>query len=184
MRKRSKTQRHAQRGFTMIEMLVATAVMLIGIVSVAKLVPFAISLNSVNRLDSTSLVIAQREMNAFIDQPLSAITFTDPQGLTCAAAGVCNLGNPAAPLNCVGSCPPVMINDRPFINYNAATVAGYSFIYTDPNDPSGAAYDVRWAVVTYAAGGTVYGKRFIVGVRRFGGNGPLLPVALDTMVEK
>lgn len=184
MRKRSKTQRHNQRGFTMVEMLVATVVMLIGIVGVAKLVPFAIRLNSVNRLDSTSLVIAQREMNALTEQPLSATTFTDPQGLSCPAAGVCNLGNPAAPLNCVGSCLPVMINNRPYINYNAAAVAGYSFIYTDPDDPSGAAYDVRWAVITYAAGGTVYGKRFIVGVRRVGGNGPLFPVALDSMVEK
>ena len=183
MRKRSKTQRYNQCGFTMVEMLVATVVMLIGIVGVAKLVPFAIGLNSANRLDSTALVIAQREMNALTEQPLSATTFTDPQGLTCAAAGVCNLGNPAAAPTLFGS-PHVMINNSPYINYNAAAVAGYNFVYTDPDDPSGAAYDVRWAVITYATGGKVYGKRFIVGVRRVGGNGPLFPVALDSMVEK
>ncbi len=67
------------------------------------------------------------------------------------------------------------------INFGAGTVPGFNFTWGDPNDPSGVQYDVRWAVYTFANGA---GKRFIIGVRRSGGNAPLLPVSLDTMVEK
>lgn len=168
-------------GFTIMEVLVATVVLLIGIVGVAKLVPFAIGLNTANRMDSTSLVIAQREMNALTDQPISATTFTDPQGLACPAAGVCDLGT----LGTVFSGSPlVMINNRPYIDYAAATVAGYNFVYSDPDNPSGGSYDVRWAVITSSSGGVAFSKRFIVGVRKQAAGGPLLPVALDSMVEK
>ena len=56
-----------QRGFTLIEMLVATLIMLIGLVAAAQLVPFAIQLNTANRYDSTALVIAQRQMEVAIN---------------------------------------------------------------------------------------------------------------------
>ena len=169
-----------QRGFTLIEMLVATLIMLIGLVAAAQLVPFAIQLNTANRYDSTALVIAQREMEGMLNQPLSATAFTDPQGLLCPVGSTCNLGNPATPNQVVGS-PVVMVNGRPMIDFSAGRVANYNFSFTDPNDPSGVAYDVRWAVITFTNGA---GKRFIVGVRRQGGNGPLQAVTLDTMVEK
>ena len=174
----------SQRGFTLMEVLVATVVLLIGIVAVAQLVPVSVGLDANNRRDTTSLVIAQREMDALRSQPIANTTFTDPQGLTCPAAAVCNLGIPVAGTACSGNCPPLLFGNQPFINYAAAAVAGYSINYNDPNDPSGS-YDIRWAVITYASpAGVAYGKRFIVGVRRFGGNGPLFPIALDSMVEK
>jgi prepilin-type N-terminal cleavage/methylation domain-containing protein len=174
-----------QSGFTMIEMLIATAIMVIGLVGVAQLVPYAIRLNASNRNDSTALVFAQRELVAMADQPLTSTFFQDPQGVLCAPVGaVCNLGNAATPKVPVGS-PVVMLNNsRPMIDFTAAAVANYSFNYIDPNDPFGMSYDVRWAVITYANGPNPTGKRFIVGVRRRGGNAPLLPVTLDTMVEK
>jgi prepilin-type N-terminal cleavage/methylation domain-containing protein len=183
MRKRSKTQLHNQRGFTLIEMAVATAVLLIGIVGVAKLVPVAVNMNMGNRSDSTSLVIAQREMDALVSQPIGSLTFTDPQGIVCPAAGVCNLGNPATPAAIVGS-PLVNLGNRPLINYGVAQVAGYSFYYSDPDDPSDTSYDVRWAVITLGNGTTASAKRFIVGVRRRGGNFAFLPITLDAAVDK
>jgi len=176
-------RQNSRRGFTLVEVLIATVVLLIGIVGVAELVPFATSLNSKNRVDSTALVIAQREMDALTAQPLTATTFTSTQGLTCAVAANCSLGNPASPLTVVGS-PVVTFDNRPFIDYTAAPVTGYNYTYSDPDNPAGGAYDIRWAVITFASGPTVYGKRFIVGVRQVGGNGPLLPVALDSMVDK
>jgi len=184
MRQPFKTNRERQRGFTILEMLVATVVLVIGIVGVAKLVPVAINLDAANRKDSTALVIAQREVNALLDQPLGNATFSDPQGIVCPAASTCDLGNPAQPLVVVGS-PVIMFGDRPLINYSQAQVAGYSFNYTDPDNPTHASYDVRWAVITFAnAQGIPFAKRFIVGVRRQGGNSPFLPITLDTMVEK
>ncbi|HKF52173.1 MAG TPA: prepilin-type N-terminal cleavage/methylation domain-containing protein [Candidatus Acidoferrales bacterium] len=182
---RQKIERKAKQcGFTMMEVLIATAVLVISLVGVAQLVPLSIRLNTANRGDSTSLVIAQREMEAMIGQPITATTFTDPQGLVCAAAGVCNLGVPANPPALAGS-PVVMFANRPFIDYTQAKVAGYNYSYSDPNDPANVSYDIRWAVITFTnAAGTATGRRIIVGVRRLGGNAPLLPVALDSMVEK
>ena len=176
---------HNQRaGFTLMEVLVASVVLLIGIVAVAQLVPVSIGLDANNRRDTTSLVIAQREMDALMSQPIGNATFTDAQGLTCPVAAICSLGGaPAIPPVCAGSCPTLPIGNRPFINFNAAAVAGYSFVLADPNDPSGS-YDVRWAVFTYGAGAAASGKRFVVGVRKSGGNDTFLPISLDSMVEK
>lgn len=180
MHRQNSEHKNRQSGFTMMEVLIATVVLVISLVGVAQLVPMSIRLNTANRHDSTSLVIAQRELDAMIDQPISATTFTDPQGLVCGAAAVCNLGNPATPNVSVGS-PFVMLAGRPLIDYTQATVAGYNYLYSDPNDPAGASYDIRWAVITFA---NASGRRIVVGVRQVGGSAPLLPVTLDSMVEK
>lgn len=172
-----------QSGFTLIEVMVATFVLILAAVGVADLVPLSITLNGHNQHDSTSMVIAQREMDAMIDQTISSTTFTDPNGLVCPAASVCDLGTPTTPNVLVGS-PIVMFNNMPLINYSSATVAGYSFDYADPDDPTDTSYDVRWAVITFASNGTATGRRIIVGVRKVGGNTPLMPVTLDSMVEK
>jgi prepilin-type N-terminal cleavage/methylation domain-containing protein len=167
-----------QPGFTLIELLVAMLVLMMGLVAVAQLVPMSIRLNSSNRDDSTAMAFAQRELDAMIEQPMIAPTFTDPNGF------LCNLGNPAAPLVLVGS-PVLMINNRPQINFGIAQVPGYSFNYTDPNDPYAITYDVRWAVITYTNGANnPTAKRFILGALRRTNNATFLPITLDTMVEK
>jgi len=183
MQAKSRNARYKQSGFTMIEMLIATVVFVVGLVAVAQLVPLSIRLNGANRNDSTSLVFAQRELAVMVGQPITATTFSDPQGVLCPLATLCKLGDAAAPKVPVGSAV-VMLNNRPMIDFTAAAVANYSFTYKDPNDPFGMTYSVRWAVITYSNGGNPTGKRFIVGVRRRGGNAPFLPVTLDTMVEK
>ena len=186
MQPKSRKPRPKQSGFTLIEMLIATVIMVAGLVGVAQLVPLSIRLNAGNRNDSTALVLAQRELDAMIDQPISLTApqgFQDPNGLLCPANTTCLLGDSTQPKVAIGS-PVVMFNNSPVIDFSQAPVAGYGFNYTDPNDPFGSSYDVRWAVITYANGGNAAGKRFIVGVRRRGGNTPFLPVTLDTMVEK
>lgn len=161
-----------QSGFSIIEVLVATLILLFGIVAVAKMVPLAVGLNSANRADSTALVIAQREMDALLNQPLTNATFTDATGATCPAASVCDLGNSATPNVVVGS-PVIMDGNRPLINFSAGKVAGYNFVYNDPNDPANAGYDARWAVISFTIS---TGRRLIVGVRALGANSPFLPV--------
>lgn len=184
MRLISGKQRFKQSGFTMIETLIATVVMVVGVVGVAQLIPLSIRLNASNRDDSTALVFAQRELDELVDQPISATTFSDPQGVLCPPAANCSLGNAATPRVPVGSPVIMFNNNRPLIDFTQAAVANYSFTYSDPNDPFKLQYDVRWTVITYSNGANPTGKRFIVGVRRRGGNRPLLPVTLDTMVEK
>lgn len=179
----SRKRRSKHSGFTLIETLIATVVMVVGVVGVAQLIPLSIRLNTGNREDSTALVFAQRQMDELVDQPMSATTFSDPQGVLCPPGANCSLGNAANPRVPVGS-PVVMFNNNPVIDFTQAAVANYSFTYTDPNDPFKLPYDVRWAVITYSNGVTATGRRFIVGVRRRGGNVPFLPVNLDSMVEK
>jgi Tfp pilus assembly protein PilV len=169
--------RDGQGGFSVLEMMIATVILLVGLVAIAQLVPASILLNYRNRIDSSALVFAQRELDQFLDQPLSAASFTDAQGKTC------NLGNPAAPNTIVGSSV-VVINNQALIDFTAAPVANYSFTYQDPTDPSGTMYDLRWAVIITGNGTNVFAKRFILGVRQQGGSGYFQPVTLDTMVER
>jgi len=179
--KRGAGKRNRQSGFTLVEVLMAIVVLLVGIVAVAQLVPASISSNSTNRNDSSALVFAQRELDQFMSQPLnmsiSPPAFIDAQGFSC------NLGDPAQPNVVVGS-PVVVINNQLVLDFTAAPVMGYSFSYQDPNDPAGVLYDVRWAVITTTNNGMVSSKRFILGARRKGGNGIYRPVTLDTILEK
>lgn len=169
-------------GIGLLEMLIAVVVLIVGVVAVAALVPIATSLDANNRYNSAAVVIAQRELDALIGQPLSVATFSDAQGLLCPVGNTCNLGNPATPGIVVGS-PVIMNGAQPQIDYTQATVTGYSFNASDPNDPTSSGYDVRWAVITFGNGASASGRHLIVGARRLSSNG-LFPVTLDAMVEK
>ena len=174
MQRNPRKSHRRQRGFTLIETVLATMIMLVGLVAVAQLVGTSIFLNSANRVDSTATVLAQNELNQFTNQTLATLFYTDNIG------NVCTLGNGTTGAF-VGS-PIITSNDnRQVIDFSRATVNGYNFTWADPNDPSGARYDVRWAVYTFTG---TFGKRFILGARKVGGNATFYPVNLDTMVQK
>jgi prepilin-type N-terminal cleavage/methylation domain-containing protein len=179
-------QRTVEGGFTLVEMLIATVIVVIGLVAVAQLVPTSLMMNANNRSDGTALVIAQRQMEALRAVPLAKNSFTDPQGVTCPLSTTCDVGDPSQPGQWVGS-PVVLFNNSPVIDYAQPLVAGYGYnTYTDPNDPTGAVNDVRWAVVTVTSGtnGPVTGKRIVVGAFRRGMKTLTYPISLDTMVSK
>ena len=185
-RRTAAAWRPGERGFTLVEMLIATVIVVIGLVAVAQLVPTSILMNANNRSDGAALVIAQRQMEALRAVPLSATTFTDPLGVTCPLGQTCNVGDPSQSGVVVGN-PVVPFNDAPIINFGPQTsVTGYGFTYTEPNDPTGAVNDVRWAVITVTNGanGPVTCRRIIVGAFRRGMKTPTYPVSLDTMVSK
>jgi len=169
------------RGFSLVEMLIATLILLVGLVGIAQLVPASILINQKGRLDSTSLVFAQRELDQMLSQPLTAPSFLEANGALCATA--CSLGDPTQPGIAVGS-PIIFVYNRPLIDFSASPVDNYSFSYTDPNDPFGITYDVRWAVVTTMNGTSIVSKRFFVGVRQLGGSSFVPAVTLDAMVGK
>jgi prepilin-type N-terminal cleavage/methylation domain-containing protein len=176
MRRSRSTQDPRRAGFSLLEMLLATLILLVGLVAVAELVPASILLNQRNRTDSSALVFAQRELDQMVDQPLLLPQFTDVAGNTC------QLGNAATP-NIRQGTNVLSINNQAAINF-ASSVPGYNFTYQDPTDPNGPMYDVRWAVIVSGNGVKVTAKRFILGVNQIGGTGFLQPVTLDTMVEK
>jgi prepilin-type N-terminal cleavage/methylation domain-containing protein len=181
------TTRHRnEQGFSLLEMMLATMILLVGLIAIAQLVPATILLNYRNRTDSAAMVFAQREMDFMLDQPLSSTSFTDTNvpAVYCPASTTCNLGNPT-PQNQVQGNPLVVVNNQTLIDFSSPTgLANWSFTYQDPNDPSGATYDIRWAVIVTGNSTNIYSKRFLVGIRQAGGNGYFQPVTLDTMVQK
>jgi len=171
-----------ERGFSILEMMFATIILLVGLVAIAQLVPASILLNYRNRTDSSALVFAQRELDQMVDQPVSVNFFIDAFGNTC------QLGDPAV-TNSVQGSTVTTINNQTIIVFDSlipdlAPTNGYGFTYRDPNDPSRTTYDVRWAVIITGSSGTPYAKRFILGVRQAGGSGYFQPITLDTMVGK
>jgi len=174
-----KRKQLAQQGFTLIELMIAVVVLVVGVVAVAQLVPAAIFLNSRNRADSSSLVYAQREMDQFVSQAFipAPYTFTDQQGNT-----NCNVGGGLV-FNAVVGSPVTTIGGHVAIDFTGGHIAGYSYYYTDPTDPT-VMYDVRWAVINTGTANNVYSRRFILGVQKSGGDTPLPPVTLETTVSR
>src|SRR6266704_4880579 len=163
-------------GFSLLEMMFATIILLVGLVAIAQLVPASILLNYRNRMDSSALVFAQRELDQMLDQPITANSFVD------ALLNTCQLGNPAVP-NSVQGTNVLSLNNQAMIDFTSS-VSGYNFTYQVPTDPSGTTYDVRWAVIITGNGSTASSKRFMLGVRQVGGNGYFQPITLDPIVAK
>jgi type II secretory pathway pseudopilin PulG len=173
--------RKAEDGFSILEMLLATVILLVGLVAIAQLVPATILLNYRNRTDSSALVFAQRELDQMLAQPLNPPS--SPPSFTDAEGNLCYLGDPTNPNHRVGTNVLLGLGSVPIIDFGSS-VANYNFTYQDPTDPSGTTYDVRWAVITTGNGTTASSKRFILGIRQAGGNGYFQPITLDTMVTK
>ena len=181
--------RTTQEGFSILEMLLATVILLVGLVTIAQLVPTSILMNYRSRTDSSALVFAQRQLDQMLAQPLNVQT--SPPYFTDAEGNICYLGDPATPNVRQGS--PVVVTyssnsgqnfGQTLIDFGQPAVANYSFTYQDPTDPSGTTYDVRWAVIVTGNTGVATSKRFILGVRQAGGNGYFQPITLDTTVSK
>lgn len=162
-------------GFSILEMLIASAIMMVGIVSVMQLVPASLQLNTTNRLDTLATVIAQRELDQMLSQSLAVNAFTDRDG------NVVSLGGAGSPGAAVG----LDSQGAEQIDFTAPTVAGFVIpAYKDPNDPNGATFELRWAVIPQVSGGRTISKRIILGCRQTNANRPTLPINLDSWVQK
>jgi prepilin-type N-terminal cleavage/methylation domain-containing protein len=156
--------RNGQAGFSLLEMMSATVILLIGLIAIAQLVPTSIQLNYRNRTDSSALVLVQRLLDQFLDQPLNATFFTDAPGTPCALG--CSLGDPSLPNTVQGS---QLVPGQALIDFSAAPLANFSLTFTNSSgvyDEHDVTYDVRWVVIIVGNGTTVSSKRFIIGVRQ------------------
>jgi type II secretory pathway pseudopilin PulG len=166
-------------GFTLIELAIATVVLLVGILAVMKLVPAAMRANRNSRFDTTALVIAQRQLDEMISQPLASGQFVDSDGRAISLGGSVTGATPV-----VFGGPVITAGPWTRIDFTAPAVAGYNYLYTDPNSSAGPVYEVRWAVVVRMIGTAVASKRFVVGVWKRDPTQVTLPVTLDAWVKR
>ena len=166
-----------QNGFSILEMILATAILMVGIVSVVQLVPASLKSSVGNRLDTMATVVCQRELDQMLSQPLSASSFQD-QGQTISLAGA---GSPGASVLMSGQS--VVVDFSP----GATPPAGFSAtMLADPNNLNSPSFELRWAVFPLT-NGAVAGRRIVIGCRRANSGGDqqlLLPVTLDSSVQK
>lgn len=171
-------------GFSLLEMIIASAILLVGILSVVQLVPASLRSNLYNRMDTTAMAVAQRELDQMLNQPLTQTSFHDQDNTQVSLGGA---GSPGAPL--------IMQGPTPVIDFGASAVTGFSKTYTDLT--TGVTFDIRWAVIPLTnpnvASKPVIGKRIIIGCRRLLGAcasttdptcQPTLPVTLDTSIQE
>ena len=149
-------KRRKQGGFSMVELMIASAVLLFGVVAVVQLVPEAMRSNLRNRYDSSAVVIAERLLDQMLSQPITATQFTDADGRVILLGGAAGAQGNALQV----------VNTSVRIDFTAALVAGYNFRYVDPNEAAGTQYEVRWTVITQLQGATPASKRYIVGAWR------------------
>jgi type II secretory pathway pseudopilin PulG len=79
-----KKKRASQRGTSLIELMIASLVLMVGVLGCAVLIPIAIGTNSRNRQQSNSTVIAQMTMEKITSASAggaAALTITDCAGI-------------------------------------------------------------------------------------------------------
>lgn len=183
-----------QRGFTLVELAIATLILLVGVVAVVQLVPAAIESNMNNRYDTTAAVAVQRLRDLMVSQALNSPVLNDPSGQFPCAGGACQLGlgTPGgdllegAGLSAVKDGKGNQIDVA--IDFSAKPIAGYGFTFTDVNDPTLTSYDVRWAIVTSrrtvgVLPDVVVSKRLVIGARSVGTRRPVT-VTFSTWISR
>lgn len=164
-------------GFSLLELVIASAVLLVGILSVVQLVPASLQSDVYNRYDTMATVVAQHQLDLMLAQPVSATTLIETVN---GATQTVSLGSAGA----TGS-PVVMQGATPVIDFSATAVDQFNIQdYYDPNDPTQSTFELRWAVLPLTKNGVLVGKRFIVGCRKTNTAHPMLPVNLDSSVQR
>jgi prepilin-type N-terminal cleavage/methylation domain-containing protein len=199
MKEKCRARRRNEKGFSLLEMVIASAILLVGVLSVVQLVPTSLKSNLYNRMDTMATVVAQRELDQMVNQlqpcspqafaqtfaqnpnacrALLVSSFTDKNG------NIVNLGGSSG----WSGASVVMQGSTPIINFAAATVTGYNIEgYQDPYDPNfpnSPQFELRWAVYTVLNNGIPVSKRIIIGCRETNAAQPMIPVNLDTSVQR
>jgi prepilin-type N-terminal cleavage/methylation domain-containing protein len=175
-----KRNEQDQGGFTLIELMIAIMVLVVGVLGGMTMIIIGMTRNNSNRVDTTATNVAQTILEDISGVPTSnntPLTITDCLGTNLSI----NTAPGGAALSATGD-----------VRWDVAAPAGYGFTYTvcgDPADPNNGLqtpYDVRWNV--QAAGGGGFGKLVTVSARQpfsVGKSGIswLPPVTLRTVVS-
>lgn len=152
----SKCSNPTAQGFTVLEVLVATVILFIGIIGVSQMVPKALDFDLRNRDTSSSIMAAQRELEQMVGLPIDVnqlasgtdYSFTDADG------SVSYLGALPSPATAApGAAPPGPVQSGCALTTigtidfsQSCTAAGYTTIISPTLGPS---FELRWNVVTF-----------------------------------
>jgi Tfp pilus assembly protein PilV len=175
-----KFKRSSQSGMSLIEMMIASLVLIVGVLGTAVLIPIAIETNARNRQQSNSTVIAQMTMEKITSAStagVTAVTITDCAGTTNTINLAGSAGGTGSAVLASGSI------DFTQAQGSAGAPAGYYMSYTNCGTAGRQSmYDTRWNVQTPST----YVKLVTVSARLQGsGTDALmfsLPVTIRSMV--
>lgn len=189
-------RRTAQAGFSLVELLIAIAVLLVGIVAVAQLIPMAMTSNFKNRNDSTGLIAAQRQLEemarqnldtqmpgACVGAPAGAYYFCDRE-VQMITLGPFSVTPASSSETLDAGCPLTAIRT---ISWTAACPAGYSVTKTlawDPVTNVQQRVELRWHTITWLSKGVPYRRVYIVAGRGGFANQSFVIANLQTVVGR
>jgi Tfp pilus assembly protein PilV len=169
-----RTALRRDAGMTMIELMIAGVVLIVGFLATMALITTAIAGNARNRNDSSGTMLAQmvvEQITSALANSATSRTVTDCAGNTFTISAVGSSSGAGAPLS--GSS----------IDFTSSQVTNYSMNYVVCN-ASGmrATYDVRWNVRTLSTGPALV----TVAARPRGASSDLkrfaIPVSLRTII--
>lgn len=140
------SKHNSQRGFTLIELMIASLVLAIGLTGGLMLVLTAMANNSRSKMDSTATVLSQMTIEMIASVPAnltSTVSINDCSGTGHTVSTTGSSSGAGAPLTSGGA-----------IDFTSATVASYSMTFATCAASTGdrqANYDVRWNIKTLSA---------------------------------
>ena len=167
-----------QAGFTLIEVLIAGALLVFGIMTMAGLVGLAVKNNGHSRLDSTATMLNQ----AVVEQLVNGINNKEIASATSATIADCNGGAGSTNWTIDSDGPGAPLDSKGNIDFSSAQVSGYYMNYAVCTGNRQVTYDVRWNIT--APDGTSHTSILTVGSRLQGGPSNIInfPINMHVMV--
>lgn len=166
-----KVRARDERGMTLIELMIALMVLLVGVVGSMSLVALSIGGDSRNRQQSNATALSQ-----MLSEKISSVKASTSPTLTVTDC----VGNSYTVYTAAGGSPLISSGD---VDFTQAPVANYQMLYTDcATNGRQLIYDIRWNIQQT----TTYVKFVTVSVKRENAGTDLrffsLPVTVRTLV--
>ena len=182
---------HDERGLSLLELMFASLVMVIGLMGGMVLITTTIANNNRSKWDSTATLLSQMTLETIASVPANATASSTPS--TNLTINDCNPSPSAVAhsVNALGGTgngavagAPLLSNGN--IDFSTATVSGYSMQYYNCQASTGdrqMIYDVRWNIKTISPNAKlVTVSTQIAGNVNRGGNFFVQPVSLRMIV--
>lgn len=174
MRKQAAGRR-SQGGMTLIELMIAMAVLAIGMAGVMILITTGIATNSRNKGDTTGTMVAQMVLDKIATYPANAagiIQVTDCRPANLGGPQLLNISTAAAalPVGAGAQLDPAGSGTINWAQAQANVPVNYGMTYyVCGAQGTSAPYDVRWNIAQMTViGGTTYNKLIVVSARPLG----------------